>query len=100
APAPAPAPSSNAPPAAMPPAASAPDASATPSTVNESPAQPEGLPQTNPEEPAEEAGLGPTPLPSVNIINKLIYGEDGYKDAKIKVYGWLESDYTYLSTGP
>ena len=57
---------------------------------------PEGLPETN---PGEESSLGPTPLPKVNILQDWIFGPDN-KDAPFIVRGWLESDYTYRSTGP
>jgi hypothetical protein len=64
-----------------------------------SPSAPEGLGQTNPEEPTEAAtGLGPTPLPNVNIIQDFLFGPDN-KNAPFIVRGWLESDYTYRSTG-
>ena len=60
-----------------------------------SPSAPEGLPETN---PAEGGGLGPTPLPKVNILQDLFFGKDN-KDAPFIVRGWLDSDYTYRSTG-
>jgi hypothetical protein len=43
--------------------------------------------------------LGPTPLPAVGILQNLIYGED-CKDAKLKISGWADFDYTYSSNGP
>jgi hypothetical protein len=58
----------------------------------------EGIAASEGTEPAEEPGLGPTPLPSVGILNDLIYG-DRAKDAKIKFAGWMDFDYTYRSTG-
>jgi hypothetical protein len=45
-----------------------------------------------------DAPLGPTPLPAVNIINDLLWGSDA-KDAPFKVSAWLETDYTYRSSG-
>ena len=65
-----------------------------------SPSAPEGLGETNPAEPSEAAtGLGPTPLPNVNILQDFLFGPDN-KDAPFIVRGWLEADYTYRSTGP
>jgi hypothetical protein len=37
-------------------------------------------------------------LTQVNILNKCLYG-DCMDKAPIKVYGWLDADYTYRSTG-
>jgi len=46
----------------------------------------------------DEGGWGPTPLTKVNIINSLLWGDD-LKDAPFLIYGWLDADYTYRSTG-
>jgi hypothetical protein len=49
---------------------------------------------------APEAKYGPTPLTDVGILNNLIYGTEGAKEAKIKISGWLDFDYTFRSTSP
>jgi hypothetical protein len=47
---------------------------------------------------AQHPAYGPTPLNKVGILEGLIFG-DNAADSKIKINGWLESDYTYRSNG-
>ena len=61
-----------------------------------SPAAPEAMADAP---PADDAPLGPTPLTKVNILQDWIFGADN-KCAPITVRGWLDTDYTYRSTGP
>ncbi len=42
---------------------------------------------------------GPTPLGQVGILESLLFG-DNAAESKIKMNGWLETDYTYRSSGP
>jgi hypothetical protein len=65
------------------------------------PGEPEGRAlqiATEEGQPPAEAPLGPTPLPNVNILNDLIFGEDA-ANSKLKFYGWIDGDYTYRSSG-
>ncbi len=50
-------------------------------------------------EQSEESPLGPTPLNKVQILQKLLFGDNADK-AKIQVSGWMDFDYTFRSTGP
>ena len=44
------------------------------------------------------SSLGPTPFPSVKILQNAIFGQDN-KDAPFQIGGWVDLDYTYRSTG-
>jgi hypothetical protein len=84
------------------PAAAEPSAPATPESTGTEPVT-AGTREQPPEETqpsaTQEPALGPTPLTSVGILQKWIYGENADK-AKIKFSGWLDFDYTFRSTGP
>jgi len=41
---------------------------------------------------------GPTPLNKVGIFQGILFGDEA-EESKVKVGGWIESDYTYRSTG-
>ncbi len=45
-----------------------------------------------------EQPLGPTPLLKVGILQNAIFGDN--KDSRYQIAGWLDSDYTFRSTGP
>ncbi len=55
------------------------------------------LQETEAGTPPAEGALGPTPLPDVKILQKLIFGDK--EKPCINISGWLDMDYTYRSTG-
>jgi hypothetical protein len=77
--------------------ADAPAAGETPPIVG-------ALPETRGAEIAAEEGqpqepsLGPTPLTKVGILQGLLFGDNADK-AWFHIAGWLDTDYTYRSTG-
>jgi hypothetical protein len=48
---------------------------------------------------AKEPSYGPAPPMEAKILQDFIFGKDN-KEAPIQVFGWIDADYTYRSTGP
>jgi Putative beta-barrel porin-2, OmpL-like. bbp2 len=66
--------------------------------AQDKPATQEEPGQAGPEaEPAEGAPLGPTPPDQVKILQSLLGLDE--ENPPIRIFGWLDPDYTYRSTG-